>query len=272
VSGRGLGNNDVSSNDLTSNDERRQQEPGKPDMHVRVCYGGTFDPVHEGHLAVARAARDQLSAPVFLLPAADPPHKDDTHANADQRARMLDIALAGERGLKVDRRELRREGPSYTIDTLLELRAEFGPDLPIAWLVGGDSLATLHTWHRWRELFDHTHLVVVQRPGTDIDLHRSQALADEVAARWCGLDQLAASPAGGVARLSLPQLRPESSSELRRRIRAGEPWHAWVPGPVVGYIERQGLYGAVQREVVRPSVAPETGHGHAPARKPRQRP
>ena len=241
-------------------------------MSLRVCYGGTFDPVHEGHLAVARAAREQLSADVFLLPAADPPHKDDTHANADQRARMLDIALAGERGLKVDRRELRREGPSYTLDTLLELRAELGADLPIAWLVGGDSLAALHTWHRWRELFDHTHLVVVQRPGTGIDLHPSPALNDEIAARWCELDRLAASPAGGVARLSLPQLRPESSSELRRRIAQGAPWHDWVPGPVVGYIERHGLYGAVQRDVGRSSDASGTRPGGAPARMPRRRP
>ena len=99
---------------------------------LRVCYGGTFDPVHNGHLAVARAARDALQAQVFLLPAADPPHKGPTQANAQQRARMLDLALAGETGLKVDRRELYREGPSYTIDTLLELRAELGDEVPLA--------------------------------------------------------------------------------------------------------------------------------------------
>ena len=77
-------------------------------MRAMICYGGTFDPVHNGHLAVARAARDAMDSTVFLLPAADPPHKGPTHADALQRARMLDLATAGEAGLKVDRRELQR--------------------------------------------------------------------------------------------------------------------------------------------------------------------
>ena len=88
-----------------------------------VCYGGTFDPVHNGHLAVARAARDALDARVALLPAHDPPHKGPTRADATQRAAMLDLAIAGEPGLSVDRRELLRAGPSYSFDTLGELRA-----------------------------------------------------------------------------------------------------------------------------------------------------
>src|SRR5688572_722316 len=94
-----------------------------------LCYGGTFDPVHTGHLAIARAVRDALHADVHLLPAADPPHKGATHADAAQRARMLELAVGDRhtddgRGLVVDRRELQRAGPSYTIDTLHELRAE----------------------------------------------------------------------------------------------------------------------------------------------------
>lgn len=88
-----------------------------------VCYGGTFDPVHEGHLAVARSARDALDADVALVPARDPPHKGPTRADAAQRARMLELAVAGEAGLSVDLRELHREGPSYTFASLGELRA-----------------------------------------------------------------------------------------------------------------------------------------------------
>lgn len=214
---------------------------------LRVCYGGTFDPVHNGHLAVARAARDATRAQVFLLPAADPPHKGPTHANAQQRARMLDLALAGETGLKVDRRELYREGPSYTLDTLLELRNEFGDAWPLAWLIGGDSLNQLHTWHRWRELFAHTHILAVQRPGSPIDpesLARVAPLvAAEVAARWRTLDELEASPAGGLAVLPLQELRPESSTELRQRIAAGDgEWHEWVTPSVASYIDRHHLY------------------------------
>lgn len=214
---------------------------------LRVCYGGTFDPVHNGHLAVARAARDALRAQVFLLPAADPPHKGPTRADAQQRARMLDLALAGETGLKVDRRELYREGPSYTIDTLLELRAELGDELPLAWLVGGDSLNQLHTWHRWRELFEHAHMLAVQRPGSHIDpdtLARTAPLVEaEVAPRWRTLDELRASPAGGLAVLPMQELRPESSTELRNRIASGvADWQEWVPPSVAGYIDRHDLY------------------------------
>lgn len=218
-------------------------------MSLRVFYGGTFDPVHNGHLAIARAARDTLRAPVFLLPAADPPHKGRTYARADQRARMLDLAVAGERGLTVDRRELRRDGPSYTVDTLRELRAELGPQVPIAWLVGADSLLELPTWRRWRELFEHAHILAVQRPGSPVDADALACVApevhQEVAHRWRSPAGLAAAPAGGLALLPLPELRPESSTELRRRIAAGEPWRDRVPPAVAAYIDRHRLYSTI---------------------------
>lgn len=220
-------------------------------MTLRLCYGGTFDPVHNGHLAVARAARDALQAPVWLLPAADPPHKDATHADARQRACMLDLAVAGEPGLKVDRRELHRGGPSYTIDTLLDLRAELGSGVPIAWLVGGDSLNALHTWHRWRELFGQAHIVAVQRPGSHVDAgalaRQAPQVHAEVAHRWCDFAALHATPAGGLAVLPLQELRPESSTELRRRVAAGDEWRGWVPPSVAGYIDRHRLYSTAAR-------------------------
>src|SRR5690606_35823375 len=106
------------------------REQSTSSMSLLVCYGGTFDPVHNGHLAVARSARDALRAEVALLPAHDPPHKGPTRADAQQRAAMLELAVAGESGLHVDRRELLREGPSYTVDTLGELREELGADAP----------------------------------------------------------------------------------------------------------------------------------------------
>ena len=89
---------------------------------LRIQYGGTFDPVHQGHLAVARSARDRLQAEVWLMPAADPPHKPPTEADAGQRRAMLQLAVTGQSGLHVDDRELHRDGPSYTIDTLIALR------------------------------------------------------------------------------------------------------------------------------------------------------
>ncbi|MGE8260938.1 MAG: nicotinate-nicotinamide nucleotide adenylyltransferase, partial [Stenotrophomonas sp.] len=121
-------------------------------MGLRIYYGGTFDPVHLGHLAIARAARDQLQVAVRLLPAADPPHRAAPGADAAQRLAMLALAIGDEPGLLLDRRELdraeRQPGvPSYTVDTLRELRAELGPRQPIAWLVGADSLLALPSWH-----------------------------------------------------------------------------------------------------------------------------
>ncbi len=215
-------------------------------QRLLVCYGGTFDPVHDGHLAIACTARDALDADVALIPAHDPPHKGPTRADAEQRATMLDLAVADRPGLRVDRRELRRPGPSYTFDTLGELRSELGKDAPIAWLVGADSLRQLHTWHRWRELFDRAHLLVVQRPGAGIDADALRAAAPEVHAeilrRWRAPEDLADAAHGGFALLPLPELRPESSTELRRRIREGEPWRDWVPPAVADYIVRQGLY------------------------------
>jgi len=215
-------------------------------MSMRICYGGTFDPVHNGHLAIARVARDALAAEIRLLPAADPPHKGPTQADADQRARMLDLALAGESGLKVDRRELRRAGPSYTIDTLQELRAELGPHAPIVWMIGSDSLSQLHTWRHWQALFDYGHILAVQRPGTHLDPAWLRTQAPDVQAliapRWRAMDELVATPAGGVAVLPLSQQRPESSTELRRRIAAGGAWRDWVPPAVAEYIDRHGLY------------------------------
>ena len=213
---------------------------------LRVFYGGTFDPVHNGHLAIARAARDQLDAEVSLLPARDPPHKGATRADAQQRAGMLALAVAGESGLVVDRREFLREGPSYTVDTLVELRAELGNAAPLAWLVGADSLLQLHRWNRWRELFERAHIVAVQRPGSDIDLDALRDAAPEVAGeverRRMMPSDLHRQPDGGFALLPLPELRPESSTELRRRIREGEPWQDWVAPAVAAYIVRHGLY------------------------------
>lgn len=211
-----------------------------------VCYGGTFDPVHNGHLAVARTVRDVLSAQVTLLPAHDPPHKGPTRANALQRAAMLDLAVDGEPGLYVDRRELSRDGPSWTIDTLTELRRELHKDVPIAWLIGADSLLQLASWHRWRELFELAHILAVDRPGVAVDAETLRMQAPEVfaeiAPRWQDPEGLADAAHGGFASVQMPVLRPESSSELRRRIRDGTPWQDWVPPAVSAYIVRHGLY------------------------------
>ena len=209
---------------------------------LTLLYGGTFDPVHVGHLTVARAARDELRADVRLLPAADPPHRDATGASAEQRAHMLDLALAGEPGLHVDRRELVRGGPSYTVDTLRAVRAELGPDAPLGWIAGDDSFRSLPTWHAWRELLELAHFVVALRPGHSLQ-HLPDELATVAAGRWCeDPATLHAVPAGRLFRLHFPP-RPESASAIRRALAAGLPAAGLAP-PVEEFIRVTGLYGA----------------------------
>lgn len=215
-------------------------------MRAWVGYGGTFDPIHCGHIAVAGAVRDALDVTVHLLPAADPPHKDSTHAGASQRLRMVELAVAGERGLRADARELSRSAPSYSIDTLAEVRAEVGPACPIAWVIGADSLAQLHRWHRWQALFELAHVIAVGRPGFGLDVDGlarvDTELADTIRRRLQPLDRLLAAPCGGLAVLPMSPPRPESSTEIRRRIAAHESWMSMVPPPVAAYIVRHRLY------------------------------
>lgn len=217
-------------------------------MGLRIYYGGTFDPVHNGHLAIARAARDALDVPIRLLPAADPPHRPAPGASAAQRCQMLRLALAEEADLLLDRHELERaarhpQRPSYTVETLTELRHALGPDTPLAWLVGADSLLSLAAWHRWQDLFGLAHFIVAERPGSVLPDVVEGALGEALHGRWTDQPQaLHVAAAGRVLRLRQP-LRSESASEVRRRIAAGGPWQPLVPPAVAGYIAEYRLYG-----------------------------
>ena len=209
---------------------------------LKLFYGGTFDPVHNGHLAIARAARDELACKVRLMPAADPPHRAPPGADAGQRARMLELAIADEPGLLVDRRELERDGRSYTIDTLRGLRDEMGPGAPIALLIGADSFIGLPGWREWEALFDLTHFVVAPRPGSPLEGQLPPELATVAAGRWTDSpNALKSRPAGCLFLLDQP-LQPESASEVRHRIATGQPWLGLVPAAVAGFILGHGLY------------------------------
>src|SRR5690606_29365396 len=227
-------------------------------MHtLHVLYGGTFDPVHAGHLAIARAAREALGVPVHLMPAADPPHRPPPGATAAQRVAMLELALEAEPGLCLDLRELARSGRSWSVDTLRGLRADIGDIAPVALLVGADSFAGLPTWKSWRELFALAHFVVASRDGNDgLPPALQEALQGRVA-RTAG--ELTHSPAGKVLWLRQP-LHPHSATALRARIAAGEPSRHLVPAPVADYIQAHGLYRAM--------TGPRPGPGDNPVRRP----
>src|SRR3569833_2622728 len=127
--------------------------------------GGTFDPIHFGHLRPAMDLLDELGLDhVRLIPCGVPPHRAAPRAHAEHRLTMLRLAVSGEPRLRVDERELRRPGPSYMVDTVLSLREELG-DTPLALIIGMDALNGLATWRRWRELVALCHLIVMERPG-----------------------------------------------------------------------------------------------------------
>lgn len=213
-----------------------------------VLYGGTFDPVHNGHLAIARAARTALDADIHLVPAADPPHRPPPGAAAGDRVAMLQLALADEPGLLPDLRELQRHAidgarRSYSVDTLRELRAELGAEAPIALLVGADSFLALPTWHSWQELFDLAHFVVASRAGSPLDDQLPPLLAGVVQGRVAtSPGSLRRQPAGRVLYLHQP-LHAQSATDIRERIAAGLPWRGLVPPAVADYIGSHGLYG-----------------------------
>lgn len=210
-------------------------------MGLTALFGGTFDPVHAGHLAVARAARTALGAEVRLVPAADPPHRAAPGATADDRAALLELAIAGEPGLSVDRRELRRAGRSYTVDTLRGLRAELGPSAPLAWIVGADAFRGLPSWHDWTALFDLAHFVVAVRPGHGLET-LPPVLERACAGRWAtDAAELGLAPAGRLWCLDMP-LHPASATELRRRLREGLDTGDWLAPAVAAEITRRGLY------------------------------
>ena len=212
------------------------------DQTLRVFYGGTFDPVHCGHLHIARNARDHLAAVVRLMPAADPPHRAAPGASAEHRARMLDLAVTCERGLLVDRRELLRDTPSYSVDTLRGIRAEYGVAASVALVIGADSLAGLPQWKDWQTLFEMAHFVVAARPGVDLERHLSGPLKAALDGRWTDtVADLASAPGGRV--LCLPnRLHAGSATDIRERIATGASWQQLVPAPVAEYIVQNQLY------------------------------
>lgn len=183
-----------------------------------AIFGGTFDPVHLGHLSVAWEASELLDADVHLMPASVPPHRPAPIANAAQRVAMLRAALQEQSRLSLDTRELARTGPSYTIDTLLELRAEQG-SRPLVLLIGADAFAGLPSWHRWRELFDVAHIGVLSRPGVESAL--PEALEQEAAARRVAEPAILHTlPAGKVIELAVTPLEI-SATRVRELLAEG---------------------------------------------------
>lgn len=202
--------------------------------------GGTFDPIHNGHLRIAlEVLEGQRLAELRWLPCRLPPHRDSPVASPEQRLAMLRQAILGQTGFRIDDRELRREGPSYTVDTLQSLRAEL-PTTPLCLLIGQDAFAELHRWNRWRQLFELAHLIVLARPGASLEL--APVLRAQLERRrlrgGAGLRQ---TIAGGVLFQDVTQLEI-SATGIRRLLACGRSPRYLLPDSVYTYIRQHGLY------------------------------
>lgn len=203
-------------------------------------FGGTFDPIHVGHLRTAFELWQALGlGEVRFVPAGNPPHREQPLAPAALRLEMVRAAVAEEPAFVVDDRELRRAGISYSVDTLAELRAEF-PQASLCLLLGMDAFLGLPNWHRWRELFDLAHIVVAHRPGWKAP--RMGPLGEMMVDRGTGtVRDLHDRPAGRVFVHAVTQLEI-SSTELRQLIVAGRDPRYLVPDPVRTIIRETRCY------------------------------
>lgn len=207
-------------------------------------FGGTFDPIHFGHLRMAEELRVQLGLKqVRLFPSAQPPHRDETHTSAEHRAAMVELAIAGNPAFVLDRRELERNGPSYTVDTLRSLREECGDTTPLILFIGSDAFFSLTSWHRWRELPELAHIAVAFRPGTAL---HEDALPLELRSLWQRhqterVADLHDTPAGKMLWQSVTAL-DIASSRIRDAYTRGFSTRYLMPETVRDYIESHHLY------------------------------
>jgi nicotinate-nucleotide adenylyltransferase len=209
-------------------------------------FGGTFDPIHYGHLRLAEEIVEGAKlAEVRFMPSGTPPHRARPGAGAEDRVAMARLAVAGNDRFSVDDRETRRVGPGYTFDTLTQLRQELGAQRSLVLLLGADAFLEFATWHRWRALFDLAHIVVAYRPGFPIDTWQSrmpEPLAHEYGSR--SMQQplsVHLAPAGGIAAVSMTGL-DISATFVRHAVREGTSARYLLPDPVIDYIRSHGLY------------------------------
>ena len=207
--------------------------------------GGTFDPIHFGHLRLAEEMLELAGLrQIRFIPTGTPPHRDAPLVSAQHRSTMVKLAIADQPAFVLDDREVDRTTPCYTVDTLRELRAELGAAQPLCLLMGGDAFLELHTWHEWERLFELAHIVVGYRPGFTLEerIHSATAkLRRHYQQRLCAVAALSQQPSGGVVELAIPKLEI-SATLIRSRVAVNRSIRYLLPNAVADYIHQHHLY------------------------------
>jgi len=210
--------------------------------------GGTFDPIHFGHLRLAEESCETLDlSRVLLIPSGQPPHRTAPATPARERLAMARLAAEGNPAIEVEAIEVETAAPSYTVHTLERLRERFGPTRPLVLLLGADAFAGLTTWHRWRELFDLAHLAIANRPGHPpharyLPAQLSDALDVQCNGRFADQpEDLCTAAAGRVLPFEMTPLAI-SASLIRSRLAAGRSVRYLIPDSVLDYIHSHHLY------------------------------
>lgn len=210
-----------------------------PDKAIGIL-GGTFDPVHLGHLRMALELHDALGlAKVHVVPCFEPVHRKLPVASPEQRLAMVACAVANEPALQTDAREIRRQAPSYSIDTLAELRDEM-PNTPLCFLLGIDAFLGFPSWHRWQEIFDYAHVIVAHRP--QYQLPNSGTIAELLQERLQEeVSYIQDHLAGGILFCPITSLEI-SASDIRKQIATGRNPRYLLPDSVYDYIKTHDTY------------------------------
>ncbi|MEO7622148.1 MAG: nicotinate-nucleotide adenylyltransferase [Gallionella sp.] len=207
--------------------------------------GGTFDPIHFGHLRLAEEMLELANLrEIRFIPTGTPPHRDMPQVSAQHRSAMVQLAIADQLAFVLDPREVDRTTPCYTVDTLRELRTELGAAQPLCLLMGGDAFLQLNTWREWEQLFELAHIVVGYRPGYTLEerIHTATpALRQHYQQRLCAAEVLSQQPCGGIVELAIPKLEI-SATLIRSRVAEKRSIRYLLPNAVADYIHQHHLY------------------------------
>lgn len=209
---------------------------------LQALYGGTFDPIHFGHLRTVEALAQQVKLQrVTFMPNNVPPHRPQPVASSEQRKTMVALAIRGNPLFDMDERELLRSSPSYTAETLAQWRKEKGTSQPLAFIIGQDSLLSLPTWYQYDTLLKYCHILVCRRPGYAVKMRNTQEQQWLEQHLSTDLNRLHHEPAGCIWLAQTP-LIAISATDIRERLHKHLPCDGLLPAAVEKYINQQGLY------------------------------